>query len=132
MRVFGFGPCQSPRTNESSNKTRKSTLTRRQTSLSGRRAAGAPNSVCRTDSGSPGFQRFPGLEFRHEQALDLGRALAVGAQDVGRLAVVVGLVHARVERALLGFQRFDLLRQGFELAGFLVGELGALFTRRNP
>src|SRR3954471_17902169 len=35
-----------------------------------------------------GFERFPALELRHEQALDLVRALAVGAQDVGGLAVV--------------------------------------------
>src|SRR3954469_6168474 len=51
------------------------------------------------------FQRFPALQLLHEQALDLVGALAVGAQDVGGPAVVVGLVHARVESALLGFER---------------------------
>ena len=43
-------------------------------------------------------------------------ARLVGAQDVGRLAVVVGGAHLRVQRPLLGFEGVDLFRQGFDVA----------------
>src|SRR5688572_32910447 len=78
----------------------------------------------------PGFQRFPALELFHEQLFDLGAAALILAQDFGRLAVVVGRNHLCGELLLLGLQRLDLARQGFELAGFFVGELCG--RPRNP
>src|SRR5438105_4168885 len=79
------------------------------------------------------FQFFPALELLHEQGLDLRAALAVGAQGVGGLPVILGIVHPGVQRLLLGFEGFDLLRQRLQLAGFFVAELGfGFFTNRNP
>ena len=73
------------------------------------------------------LERVPALELLHQQRFDLRVARLLGAQRLRRLAVVVGLAHPRVQRPLLGFQRLDLLRQRFELAGFLVGEFRRAF-----
>src|SRR5258708_9543678 len=85
------------------------------------------------------LESFPALELLHQQLLDVRAALRVGAQRSGRLLVVVGRAELRMQRFLLGFQRLDLLRQGFELAGFLVGKPDCAlwlyrneFSRRSP
>src|SRR6185295_13429908 len=79
------------------------------------------------------LERFPALQLLQQQAVDLDVAALVLAYGVGRLAVVIGAGHFFRELLLLGFQRLDLARQGFELAGFLVGELGAglFFCKRG-
>src|SRR6185503_745698 len=75
------------------------------------------------------LERFPALELFQQQAVDLDMAALVLAQHLGRLAVVLRRRHLFRELLLLGFQRFDFAREGFELAGFFVGELG-FFRRR--
>jgi len=79
---------------------------------------------------APGFQLLPAPQLLEEQAVDLVVSALVLAQGVRWLAVVVGAGHLPGERFVLGFQRFDVLWQRFELAGFFVGELGARL--RNP
>src|SRR5688572_5051112 len=71
-----------------------------------------------------GFERFPALELREQQRLDLRAALLVGAQNIGRLPVVIGSGHFFRELLLLGFESADLARQRFQLAGLLVRKLG--------
>ena len=74
---------------------------------------------------------LPALELLVQERLDLGGALLVGAQDGGRLLVVLGRAHPGEERLLLGFEGLDLLRQSLQLAGFLVAELGFLLFGKN-
>src|SRR5262245_45629650 len=72
-----------------------------------------------------GFERGPALELLVQQIFDLGKPRLVAAQDIGRLAKVVGSAHALREAARLRFEGFDLGGQRLELAGFLEGELYA-------
>src|SRR5216684_8460820 len=74
----------------------------------------------------------PALQFFHEQGFDFGAALLIAAQHIGRLPVVLRLMHASMQRLPLSFECLDFPRQRFQLARFLVAELHARALARGP